>query len=103
MSDVLTPDVIAGVRGHMNGEHTDDALRIVQGLGGVTAATSATLADLTADAAVFEAVVDGNTTSVPIAWERPIVERMDIRLDIVRMHMAACEALGIEPPAAGEH
>lgn len=103
MSEVLTPDVVTGVRRHMNGEHTDDALRIVRGLGEVPSAEAATLLDLTAEAAVFEATVDGAPVEVRVAWARPIVERMDIRLDIVRMHTEACEALGIEPPVAGEH
>lgn len=104
MSEVLTPEVIEGVRRHMNGEHRDDALRIVRGLSNLANAQSASLADLTPDAAVFEAMVDDTPTRVAIAWERPIVERMDIRLDIVRMHTQACEALGIEPPSGdGEH
>lgn len=99
MSDVLTTEVVEGVRGHMNSEHTDDALRIVRGIGGLPGADAATLADLTADGAVFEVSAKGEQVHVTVPWGRPIEERADIRHDIVRMHTEACDALGIEPPA----
>ncbi len=103
MSEVLTPEVVAAVKRHMNDDHRDDALRIVQGLGARPDATEASMADLTSEGAVFEAAAGDRRDHVTVPWARPIAERMDIRLDIVRMHDEACAALGIEPPAAEEH
>jgi len=102
--DVLfTPEVCAAVIAHMNDDHTDDSLRICQGLGGKPEAESATLTGLGPDGLVFEATSGSTTEMVHIAWTAPVVARADIRREVVALHELACAALGISVPTSGEH
>lgn len=87
----------------MNGDHSEDNLLIVQALGGLPDATRANMTGYGEDGAYFEANLNGQLVPTTVKWSKPIQERGDIRLEVVRMYHESCEILGIEPRAAGEH
>jgi len=99
----FSPEVQQAVAAHMNSDHPEDNLLIARSLGGLPGATDATMTGFDEAGAHFRAVVDGAPTPFQVPWDRPITERGDIRIEIVRMYHEACEALGVEPRAAGEH
>lgn len=103
-SPPFTPDVVAAVTAHMNADHPEDNLLIVQALGGLPAATSASLVGVDPAGAHFAAeLADGTSASATVAWAGPVTERVAIRHEVVRMYHEACTALGVEPRAAEEH
>jgi hypothetical protein len=53
--------------------------------------------------AIFSATTDQGERTVRVPWSAPIEERAQIRAEVVRMYHEACDALGIQPRAAGEH
>ena len=99
----FTPDVVEAIRRHMNDDHPDDCLRMVQGLGGAVDATAATMAGLDADTAVFVATTPAGEVEVVLPWSGHLTERGQVRTEVVRMHEEACRALGIDLPAAEGH
>lgn len=101
--DPFAPAVVTAVCNHMNADHAEDSLLIVRSLGGLPDASTATMTDIVADGAVFTASVEDTERTVTVPWAIEIRERGDLRLEMVRMYHEACEALGIEPRAAGEH
>ncbi len=100
---VLSPDAVAAICRHMNEDHVEDSLLIVRALGGLPSAQQATMSGLDAEAAVFDAVVDGVTESIRVPWSEPVTERAQVRAEVVQMYQRACSAAGIEPRAAAEH
>lgn len=99
--DRFAPEDAAAVMGHMNHEHTGDALLIVQGIGGVREATSAVVSDLDKLGIVFDAEVGGERREVRVPWAERLEERPQLRPAIAQMYRDACAALGV--PARGEH
>jgi putative heme iron utilization protein len=99
----FAPDVIEAVARHMNDDHDDDALMIVQSLGGLPAATEASVTHLDGQGVDFTAVVDGDQRGVRVPWSRRLTERPEIRQEFVRMYHEAAEALGVTPRQAGQH
>jgi putative heme iron utilization protein len=103
VSGPFSPEVVEAVRRHMDEDHRDDSLLIVRSLGGVPEATSATMSGLDEAGALFVAGTAEGERTVRVPWSAPIAERAQIRAEVVRMYHEACEALGVEPRAAGEH
>lgn len=101
--DPFSPDVGAAVTAHMNGDHLDDCLLIVRGLGGLPMADAATMTGVAPDGALFSATVEGVEHDVIVPWAIPITERLHFRLEVVRMYQEACEVLGLEPRQAEQH
>ena len=97
MTDPFPPDVVAQIADHMNGDHADDNVLIVRGLGGMPTATAARMSGLDADAMEFAAVVDGIEVPVRIPFAERLTERRQVHAEAVRMDGEACTALGIEP------
>ncbi|MCW2785520.1 MAG: hypothetical protein JWP74_2037 [Marmoricola sp.] len=92
------PDVVAGVLAHMNGDHADDSLRIIQAFG-LPTASAAEMTWLDSDAGYWSATVGDATREVRIPWPAaPITERSEIRHEVVALHEQACAALGVSPP-----
>lgn len=89
----FAPDVVAAVAEHMNDDHEDDSLMIVQTLGAVPDAVAAEVADLDGDGVDFRVTVGGQERTLRLAWSRRLVERREIREEFVRMYREA----------AGEH
>lgn len=100
----IAPEVVAAVCDHMNGDHPDDCRLIVAGLGGQSDAVAARMTGLDRDAAIFHAELpDGVAVEVRVPFSAPVVERAQIRVEVVRLYHEACAAMGIEPRAEGDH
>ncbi|GAA2573962.1 hypothetical protein GCM10010435_56480 [Winogradskya consettensis] len=93
----FTPEVVAQIASHMNGDHADDNVLIVRGLAGIGSASAARMSGMDADGMDFEATVDGIAVPVRIPFARRLTERRQVRGEAVRMYQQACAALGIEP------
>ena len=91
------PEVVAAVAHHMNDDHRDDNVLIVRALGGVDDATTALMTGMDGAAIEFDATTPVGVVPVRIPWSRPLVERAEVRVEVVRMYQEACTALGIEP------
>lgn len=89
--------VVAGVIGHMNGDHTNDNLLIVQAFAESTA-TSARMVGLDSVAGEWVADVDGAEKMVTIPWPEPAVDRRSIRIQVVALCMEAYDKLGVARP-----
>ncbi len=100
----LAPEVVAAVCDHMNGDHPDDCRLIVASLGGRPDVVAARMTGLDRDAALFHAELpDGSSDQVRVPFSAPVVERSQIRVEVVRMYHEACAASGVTPRAEGEH
>lgn len=99
----FSPEVREAVCGHMNTDHPEDNLLIARSLGAQPDATAAVCEDYDEDGAMFTATVAADQVAFRVAWDRPVTERGDLRLEFARMYFEACEQLGIEPRAGGEH
>ena len=99
MADRFDDAIVAGVTGHMNGDHLEDSLDIVRAYGQPDAA-SARMTDLDTEVGVWAAVVDGADVEVRVPWPgAPLSERPQLRVAVVALHEAAREKLGLPPVA----
>ncbi len=100
----FSPEVVAAIARHMNDDHADDNVTICRGLGDQPGTTAATMTGMGPDGITFAATVDGidAPVDVVIPWAEPITERAQVRLEVVRMHREASDALGLSV-ADGEH
>ena len=96
----FSPDVVGAILHHMNDDHTDDSLTIVRAFAD-PAADAATMTDVDADGGTWEVVADGRTQSHTVPWLGQVVDRADIRREVVRLHDAAVAQLGL--PAREAH
>lgn len=89
---------LAGVLGHMNGDHGDDNLLIARAFGSPEA-VSAEMTGFDGDGGTWRAhLADGSATEVRAAWPGgPITERPEVRREIVALYDESCHRLGIEP------
>ena len=87
-------DVVAAILHHMNDDHTDDNLTIVRAFVD-PAATAATMTDLDTEGGTWDVVVDGEARTRAVAWLGPVAERADVRREVVALHDAAVERLGL--------
>lgn len=93
------PEVVNAVCAHMNDDHTEDNLRIVRAFAHPEA-TAAVMSGLDSEAGTWTATVAGVEEKVRVPWPgAPLVERADIRRDVVVLYEQACARLGLEPSA----
>lgn len=98
---IFSDDVIAGVTGHMNGDHTDDNLLIVRAFG-YPDATASTMVGVTGQAGLWRVTDPAGDHEVAVPWPSgSITERPEIRREVVALYQAACAKLGV--PAREEH
>ncbi|PDP88815.1 hypothetical protein CQJ94_03470 [Glycomyces fuscus] len=100
-SNPFSPEVVAAVTAHMNGDHPEDTLLICRALGGLPGADAARMTGLDGDGGDYAVTVDGTEHAVRVPWARPLTERAQIRAEVVRMYREACEKLGAAP--RGQH
>ena len=101
MSD-FDETVIAGVTGHMNGDHTDDNLLIARAFG-YPDATASTMTGLTGEHGCWKVVDPAGEHELCVPWPAGrISERPQIRREVVVLYREACKRLGIEPRAEHE-
>lgn len=94
-------DVVAGVTGHMNGDHPEDNLLIARAFGNPNAVSSR-MVGLNGEAGVWLVADADGEREVSIPWPGgTISERPAIRREVVALYRAACEKLGV--PARDEH
>lgn len=97
------PDVVTAVAEHMNDDHEDDSLLIVQALGGAHDAESAQVTHLDGDGVDFTVSTGGAERIVRVPWSRPLTERRQIREEFVRMYTEAARAQGRTPRPTEQH
>lgn len=81
----------------MNTDHPDDNLLIARAFGAPDA-TTAVMTDLDHSGATWS-YTTGAQHNVTVEWSTSIVERAEIRREIVRLYDTSCEKLGIQPRA----
>src|SRR5690625_4488391 len=92
----FSPDVVRAVTAHMNDDHGDDSLVIVQA-NGAAGATASRMVDLDGTGGLWEVVEGDVTRHVRVDWPSgSISERAQMRREIVLLYRAACDALGLE-------
>ncbi|MDT0327269.1 DUF2470 domain-containing protein [Nocardiopsis sp. DSM 44743] len=96
-SSPFSPEVVTAVTAHMNGDHPEDTLLICRALGGLPEATGARMTGLDGEGGDYAVTVDGTEHTVRIPWARPLTERAQIRVEVVRMYQEACAKLGLTP------
>lgn len=99
MSDPFTPDVVAAIMRHMNGDHADDCRVIVRGLGGQPGASAAAMSGMDAGGMDFTATVDGVEVAARVPFTTTLTERRQVRAEAARMYREACAKLGLTPRA----
>ncbi|MEV6634091.1 DUF2470 domain-containing protein [Actinoplanes sp. NPDC051470] len=97
MTDPFPPEVVAQIAQHMNGDHADDNVLIVRGLGGAGDATAARMSGMDADGMDFTAAINGVEVPIRIPFSERLTERRQVRAEAVRMYHEACTALGVTP------
>lgn len=97
MTDPFPPEVVAQIAHHMNGDHADDNVLIVRGLGGAGDATAAQMSGMDADGMDFTAAINGVEVPIRIPFSERLTERRQVRAEAVRMYHEACTALGVTP------
>jgi hypothetical protein len=104
MPHIFDDAVLAGVLGHMNGDHGDDNLLIARAFAAdadtaADAIVSATMDGFDGDAGRWVATrTDGSTVSIEVPWPGgAISERPQVRREIVALYDEACRRLGSEP------
>ena len=90
----FSPEVVGAILHHMNDDHTDDSLTIVRAFAD-PAAEAATMTGVDAEGGTWDVVVDGRTRSHAVPWLGQVVERADIRREVVHLHDAAVAKLGL--------
>ena len=103
-------DVVAGVTGHMNGDHPEDNLLIARAFG-YPEATASEMVGVTDEAGIWRVLGPDGEREVTAAWPGgSISERPEIRREVVALYKEACGRLGVEPreehgtaPAAHPH
>ena len=96
----FSADVVDAILHHMNDDHTDDSLTIVRAFVDPSA-EAATMTDVDARGGTWDVVIDGRPQSHTVPWLGEVVERADIRREVVHLHDAAVARLGL--PAQEAH
>lgn len=92
----FSTEVVDAVLHHMNDDHTGDSLAIVRAFAEPDA-TSAVMTGFDGETSLWEAMVGGESRSVTIPWPGPVVERADIRREVVNLYDQAASRLGLAP------
>ncbi|WP_082376965.1 DUF2470 domain-containing protein [Nocardiopsis sp. NRRL B-16309] len=100
-SSPFSPEVVAAVTRHMNGDHPEDTLVICRSLGGRPEATAARMTGLDGEGGDYAVTVGDAEQTIRIPWSEPLTERTQIRAEVVRMYQEGCARLGLAP--RGEH
>ena len=99
MTDPFTPDVVAQIAHHMNGDHADDNLLIVRAFSPESEVIAATMIGFDGDGGEWRAQpLTGEEFVVRVPWPGGhIVERAEVRREIVALYDESCRRLGLQP------
>ena len=89
-------DVVDAVLRHMNSDHREDNLVIVQA-NGAPDAKDATMVGLDEREGVWSIRLHEEDVELRVPWPIAVAERADIRKAVVFLYRDACKRLGIEP------
>ncbi len=89
MERTLPPDVVDGVRTHMNDDHADSVLAYAKHFGGIGDATEARIESLDALGMDLHAQTPDGTRLARIAFDHEVVDGTDARETLVAMARAA--------------
>jgi hypothetical protein len=93
---IFEESTVSAVLSHMNNDHPDDNVLIVQAFGPADAtAVVMTTLDHLGGTWTFESA--GATGELTLPWSTEISERAEIRREIVALYDAACEKLDVAP------
>lgn len=93
----FSPEVVAAVLAHMNDDHAQDSLRIVQAFARPEA-SAAVMTGLDENAGIWRAETAAGSEELRIDWPAaPISERAEIRREVVALYEQACSELGVSP------
>jgi hypothetical protein len=98
VSSPFDADVVAAITRHMNGDHAEDNVVICRAFGSLEEVSSATNTGLDPGGMRFVAVTPKGDVEIVVPWAKPIVERSDVRAEVVRMYAEAAARLGLEAP-----
>lgn len=91
------PTIVAGVTGHMNGDHPEDNLLIARAFGAPEAVDSEMIG-VEESAGVWRISEAAGARDLRVAWPGGrITERPQIRREVVRLYQDACAKLGVAP------
>ncbi len=91
--DILSKNMVDGVVSHMNDDHLDACLAIVQTLGAQPDAIQATMSGMDSLGADFIAhLADGSHKHTRVTFEKPISREAQVRGHLVAMTKRAREA-----------
>lgn len=91
------PTIVAGVTGHMNGDHPEDNLLIARAFGAPEAVGSEMIG-VEESAGVWRISDETGARELRVAWPSGrITQRPQIRTEVVRLYQDACAKLGVEP------
>lgn len=94
----FSPQVVTAVLAHMNDDHAEDNLRIVQAFAR-SDATAAVMTGLDESAGLWTVETPAGAEELRIAWPAgPITERAEIRREVVALYEQACASLGVAAP-----
>ncbi len=97
----LTDAAIDRAVSHMNKDHADGNLYIVQAFHD-RAATGADMVTLDETSGTWEYILeDGTTKTAVIKFAKPLEKREDIRHEVVALYKQACVDLGVNPAGNG--
>jgi len=90
---------LAGVLGHMNGDHADDNALIARAFADGRNVVSAEMTGFDGAGGDWGGTLaDGTTLDVRVPWPGgEITERREVRREIVALYDESCRRLGIEP------
>jgi len=91
MAERFPDDVVQAVLGHMNEDHADDSLVIVRAYG-APAATAAEMIDLDTAGGTWSVTEPDGRRELAVAWLGPVVERADLRREVVALYETASAA-----------
>ncbi|MFT4137349.1 DUF2470 domain-containing protein [Microbacterium sp.] len=94
---------VAGVLGHMNGDHADDNVLIARAFAPGVDIVGATMTAFDGDGGEWTVVTaDGGAQLVRVDWPNgPISERREVRREVVALYDEACRRSGIAPRPHG--
>ncbi len=99
MAHTFDDDTLAGVRGHMNDDHSDDNLLIARAFSPLADVVASEMIAFDGAAGQWRvSLADGTDDVIRIPWPGgEISERREVRREIVALYDEACARLGITP------